>query len=187
MPMIELTLEEGSLTDAAKADLVKELTAALLRWEGAPDNELARSIAWAYVDERPAGSINVGGRPADAPRYRIKLTIPEGALDDAAKSGMVDEATRLVLEAEGSAKDATAAFRVWVIVREVTDGNWGAAGQVFRLRDIARAIQSGGDRAGARGGWAAWSARSRSASRRARIASRRCSRLVRSRMSTPSR
>lgn len=144
MPMIELTLEEGSLTDAAKADLVEGLTAALLRWEGAPDNELARSIAWAYVDERPAGSINVGGRPADAPRYRIKLTIPEGALDDAAKSGMVDEATRLVLEAEGSAEDATAAFRVWVIVREVTDGNWGAAGQVFRLRDIARAIQSGG-------------------------------------------
>ncbi len=144
MPMIELTLEEGSLTDAAKGELVEGLTAALLRWEGAPDNEVARSIAWTYVDERPAGSINVGGRPADAPRYRVKLTVPEGALDDAAKSGMVEEATRLVLEAEGATDDPGASFRVWVIVREVKDGNWGGAGQIFRLRDIAKAIQSGG-------------------------------------------
>ena len=82
MPMIELTLEEGALTDDARADLVEGLTAALLRAEGAPDNEMSRSIAWLYVDERPAGSINVGGRPADAPRYRVKLTVPEGALDD---------------------------------------------------------------------------------------------------------
>ena len=64
MPMIELTLEEGALTDDARADLVEGLTAALLRAQGAPDNDMSRSIAWAYVDERPAGLINVGGRPA---------------------------------------------------------------------------------------------------------------------------
>ncbi len=144
MPMIELTLEEGALTDAAKADLVDGLTAALLRWEGAPDNDVSRSIAWTYVDERPAGSINVGGRPADAPRYRVKLTVPDGALNDESKAGIVGDATRLVLEAEGAADDPAAAMRVWVIVREVADGNWGAAGRVFRLRDIAKAIESGG-------------------------------------------
>jgi phenylpyruvate tautomerase PptA (4-oxalocrotonate tautomerase family) len=144
MPMIELTLEEGALTDDARADLVEGLTAALLRAEGAPDNEMSRSIAWAYVDERPAGSINVGGRPADAPRYRVKLTVPEGALDDDSKAQIVEDATKLVLQAEGAADDPAAAFRVWVIVREVKDGNWGGAGRIFRLRDIAKAINGGG-------------------------------------------
>ncbi len=145
MPMIELTFEEGALTDDARADLVEGLTAALLRAEGAPDNELSRSITWAYVDERPAGSINVGGSPADAPRYRVKLTVPEGALDDERKAQIVEAATKLILEAEGAAPDdPAAAFRVWVIVREVKDGNWGGAGRIFRLRDIAKAINDGG-------------------------------------------
>ena len=145
MPMIELTFEEGALTPQAKDTLVEGLTEALLRWEGAPpDSELARSIAWAYVDERPAGSLYVGGSPADASRYRVKFTVPEGALDDERKAGIVEEATRLVLEADGADPgDAAAAFRVWVIVREVKDGHWGGAGRIFRLRDLAKAITSG--------------------------------------------
>lgn len=144
MPMIELTLEEGALAPDARAELVEGLTTALLRREGAPDSDFARSIAWTYVDERPAGSINVGGRPADAPRYRIKVTVPEGALDDEGRAGIVEDATRLVLEAEGAQDDRAAAMRVWVLVREVKDGNWGAAGRIFRLRDIAKAVTSAG-------------------------------------------
>lgn len=27
-------------------------------------------------------------------------------------------------------------LRVWVIINEITDGNWGGAGQIFRLADI---------------------------------------------------
>src|SRR5438105_1019365 len=69
MPMIDLTLPEGALPDDAKGRLVEELTTALLKWEGAPDNEVARSIAWTYVDERPAGAINVAGAPAQEPVF----------------------------------------------------------------------------------------------------------------------
>ena len=146
MPMIELTLPQGALDKAAQDDLMEKLTFALLRWEGAPDDsEAAKAVSWGYVDERPAGNVYQGGRPApEQPLYRVKVTVPDGALDDEKKSGLVAEATRHVLEAEGSDPDDPAALmRVWVIVREVADGNWGGAGQIFRLRDIARLVMGG--------------------------------------------
>ena len=141
--MIELTLPEGALPKDAQDTLMHGLTFALLRWEGAPeDSQAARDVSWGYVDERPAGNVYRGGEPAPAQAiYRVKVTVPEGALDDEKKAGLVAEATKLVLEAEGSdPNDPQALMCVWVIVREVTDGNWGGAGRVFRLRDIARLV-----------------------------------------------
>ncbi len=147
MPMIDLTLPQGALAEDAKARLVEELTAALLKWEGAPDNEIAASIAWTYVDERPAGAINVAGRPAQEPRYRVRVTVPEGALDDERKAGLVAEVTERVLAAEGKPNEPEQAMRVWCIIREVRDGNWGGGGRVWRLKDIARFIGVTRDRA----------------------------------------
>ena len=142
MPLIELFVPEGALEADTRDRLVEELTTTLLRWEGAPDNEMSRAISWGYVHEVPAGHQYVGGRPLDGgePRYRVKITVPEGALDDRRKAGLVEDATRLVLAAEGGPEDEAAAFRVWVMIREVTDGNWGGAGRIFRLRDIAQAV-----------------------------------------------
>jgi phenylpyruvate tautomerase PptA (4-oxalocrotonate tautomerase family) len=141
MPMIELTLPEGALERDRRDALVEDLTATLLRWEGAGDSAVARSIAWAWVTEVPAGDFYVGGRPAGAEtaRYRVKLTVPAGALDDERKAGLVEDATRAVLAADGGEDPA----RVWVIIREVADGNWGGAGRIFRLRDIAALVREG--------------------------------------------
>jgi phenylpyruvate tautomerase PptA (4-oxalocrotonate tautomerase family) len=149
MPMIELTVPEGALDKRAQDELMEKLTFTLLRWEGAPeDSDAAKAVSWGYVDERPAANVYHGGRPVPAePLYRVKITVPEGALNDEKKSGLVAEATRHVLEAEGSdPDDAGAAFRVWVIIREVADGNWGGAGRIFRMRDIARLVMGGRDR-----------------------------------------
>src|SRR2546423_3112439 len=122
MPMIDLTLPEGALPDDAKGRLVEELTTALLKWEGAPDNEVARSIAWTYVDERPAGAINVAGAPAQEPRYRVRVTVPEGALDDERKAGLGAGVTEGVLAGEGGPKGAANGARVWWNNREGRDG-----------------------------------------------------------------
>jgi hypothetical protein len=50
----------------------------------------------------------------------------------------VAEVTEHILRAdnpdrEPAPEDAT---RVWVIVNEITDGNWGGFGRIFRLEDI---------------------------------------------------
>ncbi|MFB4304341.1 4-oxalocrotonate tautomerase family protein [Actinomadura sp. NTSP31] len=137
MPMIDLTLPSGTLTDDAKAELMQDLTGILLRWEGAdPGNKAAESIAWTFVHE-PA-LVTVAGRPAAEPRYRVEVGVPQATLDDDAKAGLVAEVTEQVLRAEDAGRKPAPAdrLRVWVIVNEVADGNWGGAGRIFRLADI---------------------------------------------------
>jgi phenylpyruvate tautomerase PptA (4-oxalocrotonate tautomerase family) len=142
MPMIELTVREGA-TDAQA--LVDDLTRVLLKWEGVPDNPAADAISWGFVNEVRADAHHVahqadGGGPA---HYRVVATVPTGALDDDRKAGLVAEVTRTILEREGSPVDVANAGRVWVLINEVPDGNWGGARRIMRFKDIARLV--GGD------------------------------------------
>lgn len=137
MPMIDLTLPSGTLSDDSKAELMETLTRTLLKWEGAePGNEAAESIAWTFLHEPDL--VTVAGRPARRPRYRVVVGVPQATLDDDAKAGLVAEVTEQVLRAERDGRDPAPedGFRVWVIVNEIPDGNWGGAGRVFRLADI---------------------------------------------------
>jgi len=138
--MIDLTIPAGSIAKDKRDVLVDTLTGVLLRLEGAPDNERSRSIAWVFVDEKPAQDIYVGGKSANNPVYRIQVTVPEKALDAEKKSKVVAEFTSLVLKAAGEEETDQSRMRVWCIVREVPDGNWGGGGRVFMFKDVARFI-----------------------------------------------
>ena len=145
MPMIDVTLPEGALTEDQRNALGERLTTTLLKWEGAADIPFTRQISVVYFDERPAGSIYVAGEQAAEPRYRVLVTVPEGAItDDDRKAGLVEEITRDILEAAGDEGDE-AAFRVWVFIHAVPDGHWGGAGRVFRFSDIVKLARSGGE------------------------------------------
>ena len=145
MPMIDVTLPEGALTPEARDTLAEQLTTTLLKWEGAAEIPFSRQITLVYFDERPEGYVYVAGERATEPRYRLLVTIPEGSIkDDERKAGLVEELTKLVLDAEGATGDE-AAFRVWVFIHEVPDGHWAGAGRVFRLRDIVKLARSGGE------------------------------------------
>ena len=135
MPMIDLTLPASALDDAARSRLVDDLLTTLLHWEGAPDNDRSRSLAWAFVHE--ADAVVVASSPTGKPHYRVGIRTPAGALDDERRAGLVADVTRLVLDAERSPNTPENAFRVWVILDEVADGGWGAAGRVWRFGDIA--------------------------------------------------
>jgi phenylpyruvate tautomerase PptA (4-oxalocrotonate tautomerase family) len=139
MPRLDLTITADALSDESKPELIRELGAALLHWEGAPDTEFFRSITWAHLHEVPAEAIQTPDGAAD-PHAILDITIPAGALSERRKAGIVEDATKLVLDATGWGADA--GLRVWVLIHEVADGNWGAAGQVVRfeqLRDAAMA------------------------------------------------
>jgi phenylpyruvate tautomerase PptA (4-oxalocrotonate tautomerase family) len=137
MPMIDLTMPTGALSEQAKEDLMERLTKTLLKWEGAkPDNDAVQSIAWTFLHE--AELVTVGGRSAEKPRYRVFAGVPQGSIGDEEKQGLVAEVTNEVLRAESPDEEPAPedAARVWVIVNEITDGNWGGFGRIFRLEDI---------------------------------------------------
>ncbi|WP_246158458.1 tautomerase family protein [Catellatospora sichuanensis] len=130
--MIQLTAPVGALTPAGRDSIQKTLAAVLLRWEGAPDNALFRSLAWTYLHELPAGAQTTA--EDDAPRFRVEITVPVGALSDRRKAGLVGEITTAVLDAAGLA-DADGQ-RVWVLIHEQPDGTWAAGGQIVRYADL---------------------------------------------------
>jgi phenylpyruvate tautomerase PptA (4-oxalocrotonate tautomerase family) len=139
MPRLDLTITADTLTEERKPELIRELGAALLHWEGAPDTDFFRSITWTHLHELPAEAIQTPDGVAE-PHAILDITVPAGALSERRKAGIVEDATKLILDAAGWG--AEAGVRVWVLLHDVPDGNWGAAGQVVRfeqLRDAAKA------------------------------------------------
>jgi phenylpyruvate tautomerase PptA (4-oxalocrotonate tautomerase family) len=53
---------------------------------------------------------------------------------------MVESGTAAVLEAAGlGAEDS---MRVWVLMREIDEGSWGAAGQVVQFKQLVEAAKA---------------------------------------------
>ena len=139
MPRLDLTITADVLSEQRKPELMRELGAALLHWEGAPDTEFFRSITWAHLHELPAEAIQTPDGVAE-PHAILDITIPAGALSERRKAGIAEDATKIVLDAAGWGPEAR--IRVWVLVHEVPDGNWAAAGQVVRFEELRQAAKA---------------------------------------------
>jgi phenylpyruvate tautomerase PptA (4-oxalocrotonate tautomerase family) len=146
VPRVELTFPAGALSDSAKRDLPQQLAEAMLRWEGAPDTEFFRSISWVHVHELPAGAVFTADGPAELSQFVVDVTVPEGGLSDRRRAGLVEEFTKLVREAAGLSEEE--AIRVWVLVHEVPEGHWGAAGQIVRFEQLREAAKAEREKAG---------------------------------------
>ncbi|PBC93999.1 phenylpyruvate tautomerase PptA (4-oxalocrotonate tautomerase family) [Streptomyces sp. Ag82_O1-15] len=132
MPMIRLTVPSGALTEEGRKSVQRDLAAVLLRWEGAPDTAFFRAQAWSYLVELPEGTQTTA--EDDAPRFLVEVTVPQGAMPERRKAGLVEDATKTVLAAAGLSQDD--ALRVWVLVHEQPEGTWGAGGSVVRYADL---------------------------------------------------
>ena len=145
MPMIQLTVSAGALTAEGRERVQRELAAVLLRWEGAPDTEFFRAQAWSYLHELPAGAQVTA--EDDAPRFLIDVTVPQGAVSDRRKAGLVKDATETVLKAAGLAE--ADALRVWVLIHEQAEGTWGAGGKIVRYAELVALAKKSREAAGA--------------------------------------
>jgi phenylpyruvate tautomerase PptA (4-oxalocrotonate tautomerase family) len=145
MPMIELTTTKGALDEAAKQRLAGELSTIVLELEAAPladfgDAAHMQALTWCFVNEQ---DVFVGGQVHAKPIYRVTVTIPEGApvvFGPLAKRGrekLVKRVTAAVLAAEGSENTMVEAHRVWVHLRQITDGHWAGFGEVVTLPELA--------------------------------------------------
>ncbi|MGW2252391.1 hypothetical protein ACWCXH_19615 [Kitasatospora sp. NPDC001660] len=90
-------------------------------------------MSWLFL-HRPA-AVHVGGKPADAPRYRVVPSVPEGQFGAKIRAGVIADVTEAVLDAEDGAWPRDPG-RVWVFPTEIPEGHWGASGQVRPLAAI---------------------------------------------------
>ena len=136
MPLIDLTIPEGAISPDKSAQLLDDLVTILLRAEKAPDTEFFRGITWTYLHELPQHHLAVGGRPGGAPRFRIDITVPAGALSQRRKDILIGEVHEAVVGAAGLNPQSEQALHVWTLIREVPEGNWGAAGQAVKFDNL---------------------------------------------------
>jgi phenylpyruvate tautomerase PptA (4-oxalocrotonate tautomerase family) len=145
MPMVELTTTKGALDDAAKQRLAGELSTIALELEAAPfadfgDARHMQALSWCFVNEQ---EVFVGGESHPKPIYRVTVTIPEGApgvfgpLAERGRQKLIERVTGAVLAADGSENNMIEAHRVWVHLRQITNGHWAGFGDVFTLSDAA--------------------------------------------------
>ena len=137
IPLMDLTYPAGALSEDALDALTEELTTVLLWAERAPDTDFFRTITWLSVHELPRPSVRAAGRPVSEPTFRLDVTVPDGALSERRKEELVAEATRAI-GAAGGLGEADAP-RIWGLILEMPDGNWGAGGQVVRFEQLRQA------------------------------------------------
>jgi phenylpyruvate tautomerase PptA (4-oxalocrotonate tautomerase family) len=134
MPMIDVYAATG--TFAAKKELVKDLTAAIMRWEGVPPISLFKDNTAAFIHDLEPDSL--GNANGDSSYVRVQVLTPVGVLNREKQVGVVKEMTEIVA---GAAGDPTLAERTWVLIHESPDGGWGIDGEAMTNADIAAAAR----------------------------------------------
>lgn len=136
MPMIDLTFIRGSLDDRALNRLTDELVTVLLRAEHAPDTPFLRDNTWVYLHPLEENELSLGGRRPGEPRFRVDLTVFEGALDQARKEQLAADVHTAVCGAAGIEPQGARAFHVWTLIHEIPDGNWAGGGNVIYYQQV---------------------------------------------------
>jgi phenylpyruvate tautomerase PptA (4-oxalocrotonate tautomerase family) len=74
--------------------------------------------------------------PGKAPLYRVLLSMPKGSMNESRKAGLVADVTEAIMRLEPRDRWKHDVNRVWCIVVDVPDGDWGVAGQMTTLQDL---------------------------------------------------
>jgi len=147
MPLMRITHQRHAFTKEQKALLAEKLTHAMLIGEIGEDTPAGRAVAniiFTEVDEN--SDWYVGGQiepnPPKGGRYMIDVTFPVGAADQAAKTELHRAVESVLAEVLGV--DATFPSRAgdWVMLHEITSGNWGFSGKTMGSPDIASVVKT---------------------------------------------
>jgi phenylpyruvate tautomerase PptA (4-oxalocrotonate tautomerase family) len=133
VPMIDVYAPEGLFPPGSERQLAQELTAALMRAEGAPATGPYLDNTAAYVHVLPAAAVHTAATDA-ARTVRVQVLTPPGALDRQGQQALVADATAIVARISG---DPTQRERTWVLLHEADEGGWGIAGTAFGRAEFA--------------------------------------------------
>lgn len=138
MPLIQVSAAQGTLNKTEQDVLMSRLSNAVLKAENAPiDDSGAQSLVWAYYDEKPKGSVYVGGENLAEPPFRIAVTTPHGALVESSRQSLVKEIGEIVDDIVGAFEGR---LNHWAMLYEIDEGSWAGGGQVFPLAGIQAAM-----------------------------------------------
>jgi phenylpyruvate tautomerase PptA (4-oxalocrotonate tautomerase family) len=155
MPIMNVCYSAGDLDETSKANVATKLTDVMIRMEGGANTRGGRAFAWVLFNELAHGDWWAGGETGNSyvsppGRFLVHVSIPEGYMNAGHKSEVHAWVTEAILDATG-ADGQNAGQSIQVIVDEVLEGNWAAAGRTISLAGIAGSV--GLSKTGSRFAW----------------------------------
>lgn len=142
MPLIVLYLPEQCFNPQQKQQFAQQATQNLLKLEGMEQQPKAQNLSWVQFSEFGKEDFFLAGHQVEKPHYRIDIKVFQGTLNNERKALLTEQLTKLVLDIEGTNFNLLNAARVWVMINEIPDGNWGGAGKIYRIKDLMQMMQS---------------------------------------------
>lgn len=148
MPVVRLSYPKGALTQTQKAMLAAELTEIVLDAEVDAITEPGRRVTVVQFQEAAADDWAVGGELRSAApgiaasHFIVDVIVLQGLLEGERRTAThrrITEAFQHAFAGVANA-DPLLALRVWVLVHEVREGSWGAAGTTVSALDVAAFI-----------------------------------------------
>ncbi len=143
MPLVRLSYPHGALTHEQKRQLASSLTEIVLDAEVDAVTDMGRSVTIVQFNEVTAENWAVAGElrsAASAPpnHFIVDVIVLEGLLEGERRTAVHRRVTQAFQTAfEGVGADPMLPLRVWVLVHEVREGSWGAAGVTVSALDVA--------------------------------------------------
>ena len=126
MPLIQVKVVEGSLSQGQKKQVIEKLTDTMISVEG----RSLRPLTWVLIDEVKSGEWGSGAK--EMTPYDIKVTVVEGAISQEQKKQVIEKVTDTMSSIEGKGKRPPN----WVKIEEVKGGNLGIGGKVMTWAEV---------------------------------------------------
>lgn len=143
MPLVRITYPAGAMPRAQKAQLAAALTEIVLDAEVDAVTDSGRMVTVVQFQESPADDWAVGGtlrtdaaKPVD--HFIVDVIVLEALLEGERRSAVHRRVTEAFQRAFPG--DPMLPLRVWVLIHEVREGGWGAAGRTVSAIDVAQFI-----------------------------------------------
>lgn len=136
---ITVTAPQGVLTPRGEAEVLPQLTAALIESLGAAGNAFVEEIVGGTVHILDRRHVYAGGRPS--PVVMVEVKLPNvGLTDIESRAKFITLATEIVHDLT---VDSHVAFHTWINILNAPDGGWGFGGTAWTNQKLAEAIEAG--------------------------------------------
>ena len=145
MPLVRVTFPRGALAPTHKRRLAASLTDIVLDAEVDAVTDPGKAVTIVQFVEAAADDWAVGGVLRSAAEvgpehFIVDVVVLEGLLEGARRTDVHRRVTEAFQQAFGDDAHPMLPMRVWVLVHDVREGGWGAAGQTVSATDVAQFI-----------------------------------------------
>ena len=136
MPLMYLNYTEGSFSPESLGLVVNKLTRDAIQLEKLQPTDFVTSTTWIYSQEYPKANVFHGGNNSGSSFIALEINVIQGGYSASTKRELIQRTTDAIGK-HGNLPEGEPR-RVYVIIREVAESNWGFDGQQIDLENAPR-------------------------------------------------